>query len=423
MANWHTRKEHIKTCMIVLLGISAVFLGLGTGLFDIPLQAGGFGGAGAGVTLRDSDDVLPAAWPSAALVSLPNGAALGHRLSPAVREIYDRFASELGAAFASAEASVTVTLPQWRAALAGPGVFFHYDAALPGDVLARWLGAEASAVMGTVQTVYLSVVQGDVYLYYTANDGTRYRSRTAVSAERMYQLMAPLVPNGAVFGFQTTAEYGVDPYMVRFRADSVPAVYGYNAMYRVYAQLDTWLAALGFNQALMRYLDEGDSRTIVEDGASLRLMDSGLITFQDRGPSARLFVGDGCAIEIARRIADLLQPVRLEADVALTRIDEQDGALTIQFDYYIAGLPIRTEYPAVRVVISERYVRAVTFFARAYYVAEGERPVIPEQQAMAAAGGAALTLSLEAEAEMPPGRNSVALRPRWLLTETESAYG
>jgi hypothetical protein len=113
-------KEQIKTLLLILLSISAVFLGLRTGLFDEPLRAGGFGGAAPMRTVTDS--VSPAAFPKAIMISLGEGAYHGQRMDgqggteDGLSTLYAMFTAHLGEALETAEPSAPVSIEAWKRA-------------------------------------------------------------------------------------------------------------------------------------------------------------------------------------------------------------------------------------------------------------------------------------------------------------------
>jgi len=430
-------KERVKTVLIVLLSVSAVFLGLQSGLFDEPLRAGGLT-FDAPTPLATAGQVSPAALPTAMMATLAEGVHHGHRMdgqggfngAEGLSALYDLFASSLGEALGSSGDAYPVNLSAWEIALSGEGVFFQYDIALPGAVFAGWFGTDVGGADGQMQRMILSIRQEAVYLYYTGRGGMPYRSATAVDPIALREKLRTLEPNGAQFGFSNPAWTGADPYTVLLpHYNEIPIIMGHNAIGAAFGHLDEVLGRFGMHLTLARYIDEAGMRTMVEDGATLRLSENGLISFQCQGDFPRVVAGSGGglpslsqAIEVAREIAQVLTLFSDMADVYLTNwyygSGYSDGQLVLTFGYYLGGIPIWTEYPAATIVIHGRYVREATLFVRGFAHRGQFSSVIPELQATAASGGAPLTLTYVSTEEntTQTARASSVLQARWLLT-------
>jgi len=419
-------KERVKTLLLVLLSISAVFLGLRTGLFDEPLRAGGFGGSPPMRTV--TDQASPAAFPTTIMVSLGDGVYHGQRMDgqggeaeSGLSTLYDLFAEHLDEALESAQASEPVTLEAWEQALTDLGVFFQYGVELPLETLARWFGTEVYHVVGRMERLMLSVSQGGVALYYMGQDGVPHRSETALDSGVLGGDIQSLAPNGAQYGFQKPAFIGIDPFTVLLaQYEGIPVIRGHNAVGSVFELLDTMLKHFGMHLSRVRYLDVSGVRTMVEDDATLRLTEHGVIHYRCQSDTPRLAAWEGelsltGAIETGREIAQILERLSGEATVQLSdwhytgsHMEEQ---IVLIFSYYLGGIPIWTEYPAARVVIRGGYVREVTLFARTFVRTGQFSAVMPELQASAAAGGTPLALSYVYTEE-----GNETWRARWLVT-------
>ena len=422
-------KERVKTLLLVLLSVSAVFLGFHTGLFDEPLRAGGFGG---NTPVRTAtDQISPGAFPTTIMVSLGEGAYHGQRMDGqggneeiGLGILYDLFAAHLGEALASAEDSEPVTLEAWEHALANVGVFVQYDVEIPGETLVRWFGAESDSAFGRIERMVLSIAQDAVYLYYMGRDNLPHRSGTAVDPGALHQHIQTLEPNGAQYGFHLSAFTGTDPFTVLLpQYDGIPVMRGHNAVGAVFEQLETVLDLFGMHLSRARYLDVGGVRTMVEDDATLRLTEHGLIHYHCQADAPRLVAWEGESsfagtVEVGRQIVQILEGLSGEARVQLSdwyyASGYADGSLVLYFSYYLGGIRVQTAYPAARIVIRGRYVREVTLLARTFVRTGQFSAVMPELQASAAAGGAPLTLAYVYTEE-----GNENWRVRWLMTPRE----
>ena len=420
-------KEWFKTALIALLGISAVVLALHVGLFDEPIRGAMWGNA------QDPSPAVvgsmsPAARPTGMMANLGPDAYRGHRTDEGAGGVfgnnllglYDLFAGSLGEALGSSGPSEPVSGEEWERALSDLGVFFHYDLELPGAVLAGWMGTETGGATGLMQRIVLSARGDMVYLYYMGRDREPRRSGTAVRGETLRETLRTLEPNGAGYGFQQGAWMGTDPYAILLADYSgIPALRSEGAMGAVFGQLDGILERLGMNPALARYMAEEGGRTIVQDATTLRLSDTGLISWHCLGENPRISVrGEGQptlseAIERANEIAQILSSVSDAASIYLTSWSEAEGQFVLQFGYYFGGIPIWTEEPAAVIVIDGGRVREFALFTRTFWRTGQFVSVIPELQAVAAMGGAPLALTY-VEAESPEGEQAW-MHARWLV--------
>jgi len=433
-------KERVKTILIILLSISAVALGLGTGLFDGAIRSADFYTTIEEMFLPEvapQRTIVSAARPTAALASLGPDAAYGHRwdgpgTSAGVAHLYSQFFGVLGEAFGSSGPAAAISRSDWEAALSNPGIFFRYDLEIPGSVLARWFGTEPGGAVAPLQMLYLSAHPDRVDLYFMGNDTRPHRSATAVRSADVLELLHALNPNGARFGFQSATVSTLDPNTILLpHYDQIPTIWEHNAIGGIYGNLDELLLRFHINAALARSMDEGGTHIFVEGGATLRILEDGAIHYQHQGDSPRITTVDPSpdlwgAIEAARQIAEVLTLVSGAADIYLTEFEQQDDQLIIRFGYYIGGLPIWTDSPAAQVTIRGRYVTEVTLLARGYYYTGQFSAVLPELQATAAAGNVPLRLAYApagAAIGDPAQMIGIELRARWILDPAREEGG
>jgi len=439
MQRMKAHKERIKTLLIFLLTASAAFLGWHIGLFDAPIQAGGFLPAARPPIVSSSDHISPAARPTAVMASLGEGNFQGHRMNQAettmgigsLFPLYNLFAPHLGDALGSASRSEPISETQWQDALSDLGVFFHYDVAVPGDVLAGWFGQTADGALGLMQRLYLSFRQDVVHLYYMAPGQAPRRSVTDIPTAPLRAVLHTLAPNGAEFGFLQTAWTGTDPYTVLLPAyGGIQTLQDTSAIGTIFGQLDTVLEQFGMSLARARYVERDGVRTMVQDGATLRLSENGRINFHCQDDVPRLTLpGDepptlAEAIHAAHHIVQaLFAPFSEWADLYLTDWSAQDGRFVLQFGYYFGSVPIWTEYPAAVIVIEGQAVREIDLFARSFRPTGQFTEVIPELQAVAAAGGTPLTLTYVPAEDGAADNETAVMHARWLLPPDREERG
>ena len=400
--------EWIKTAAIVLLALSALFLGRQTGVFSDVLDAvplfGGVadlvrGASGTGTSGDGGGNIKEAARPTSIVITNSSGGRYGVKYDTGVRNsVYERTSSILGEAIGSASATLEISAAQWRAALSGAGLFFEYVTPVKLSVLCRWLGSDLPDAVADAALRYIFIAFGTdrSSLYYqNVESGACYMAETA-SSSRKAQDLDMYSPNGAVFAFETgIAAARAAPFMLilpgRERSDVRAAPAG-NAD----ELLDIVLYAMGHqNEIFTPYYDS--SGVLIRVGAQFNIRADAfgrvlyLRTDALSQDSEGYIPDESETIEKARVIAaDTIGGAAGGAEVFFESIEYGEGSSrTVYFGYYIAGGHIDlNEYSnAARISFTAGTLVEMELIFRNYTLIDEYTRLLPERQALAAAGG------------------------------------
>ena len=402
--------ELVKTILIPVLIVSALFLGWRTDLFNtfftsIPFFSStahffaGLGGKAQPAAQPGGSAAIlqEAARPMGIVVTGDDGGHYGACFDlSALDDVYEGTSSIFGEAFGSAGAPESVTEREWRAALASPGFYYEYMAPVSLSVLSAWFGGEIESAYGDYDTGRICVTfQGDSgFLYFEDEDtGSFYRMGTLSLGDKSL-IYDAYKGNGTQFVFETalTGSAG-DPYTLLF-----PDVDHYTAQSQNPVSgeaIDAVLSAFGGGeQAGTSYQESDGSVTYVQNGFTLRVAADGAMTYKSTGgggPSnGTLSLGE--IIEKARAlVADTIGQYCGDARVYfdLTSSDGQGGNI-VTFRYCIAGGVVSlggNSGWAASALVQDGQITEMTLNFRAFTLTADRIHMLPEKQAYAAAGG------------------------------------
>lgn len=393
-----------KDIVILLLIVSALFLGQQSGMFN-RLRSGIIAPAG-GTDGGVSTGVSAAAAPfSVAVVGESVGGRCGLTYGAArVGEVYERFSAALGEALGSSGEPEPVEESAWRAALSGPGVYFDYLYDQPLSLLAVWLGTEidGGAASHTARRLCLALEEDGPALYYVrALYGEYYRCETALSASAMSARLQEYPANGALFAFELNADTGVDAYaLLEPGLQSYARLTSVNPL-RDAAAISALPGLFGFSS--VRSYSETDATVFVEGDATLRVSADGTVNYKCKTGGLALGaenMSPQMAVEAARKLCVNGPGASCgAANLGLSALhyDPESDSYFICFEYSADGVPVRmTEGAAAELTVSRGYLTDAVLRYRSYS-AEAESIVpLPREQALAAAdaaSGSALTLT------------------------------
>ena len=417
--------EAVKSLVIVLLLISAVFLLGEAGLFSLSDTVTGLFGttqvhSGGG----DTDGAYSqAAKPRAIAITAEGLGRYAVKYDGALLStVYERFSASLGEALGSSKDPVEVTMAEWERALEGSGIFFDDLYEQPLSLLAGWLGTDMSSGAGqhTARRLCLAQNGDSVSLYYLrARDGLAYRCDTALN----YASIAPRLEEyaAAANGAQYAYTYGealsrVDPYtLILSDSLSVQRLTVRNP-FRTGLDPETLMSQFDMNSFVASPYSELDGTIVyVEGDSSLRVYTDGTVTFRNTGGSGPALLPNGSAVTPAAVVEaayDLAQrSIGLScgiAEVAFTGISYTTATdtYTVQFDYMVDGLPVVLENGghALLLSVTDGCVSYVALVFRTYEP-DGQITPLPELQAAAAVqaqGGGEPLLIYEDNGESAP---------------------
>ena len=425
MTKAHRAVEWAKTLLIVLLTASAIFLGWRTKLLNdffrtIPLfgsvaelmrGSSGNGTAGAG-------SIKEAARPLCIVITNEDGERYGVRYDTDARNaVYDRTSSIIGEALGSASASSEIGENEWRAALSGPGVYYEYTTPVRLSVLYGWLGARMPDITEdvSIRRVYIAFGEDKSRIYYLDHEnGLFYGADTASSAGKAQEL-GIYTSNGSLFAYELGTEgSSQSPYMLIMPGREHPDI---RTAITVNAEeiLDVALRALGHSS-------EAYTTMSYEDGSVRRVGTQFIIRIDVRGgiiyrrtdipphDPDEILPGDGENIERARAIAaETIGKVCGAAEVFFEYVEPRGvDAVSVYFGYYIAGgsVYLPDNRYAARITLAGGVVTDVDLNYREFSYTGELTGLLPEQQALAAAGGEFMLCYSDTGAE--------TLQPSWI---------
>lgn len=403
--------EHVKTLVIILLAVSAVYLTLRSQVFSSAFTTP----PAQGNQNLPGFDNIPAAPDSAAAIARPVRIAVRSesgryavQYDPAgIDGLFAQTGSLLSETLSSVGHPQSVSRGEWETALAAsPGVFFDFLGSLPLRTLQGWLasGPLNEALSGSARRLVITAgAEETVMLYYhNEENGMYYACQTDVVRQgQLLTAIGGVTPNGARFLFETEELTGLHrdmlllnepPRMALYSAASPLGPGQENARSAV-------AEALTFSsQSSSTYEAEG-GETVVRSGAdTLRIDPDGTVTFTSgmsgeprfpvpAGPDGEMRREDMLQTAYGVAAAALL-PYLGEGQLYLRSVEEQpDGSTEICFDYCLWGAEVQLEggAHAAQIVMSDGQITGMSLTLRTYTATGETAPALPEGQAQAAA--------------------------------------
>ena len=407
MSKFRNAAERIKTALIVVLTVSALFLGWQTGLVNDLLGSVPIFGSIAGLIQSTPPPAASAgavakeaARPLTIVITGEDGAHFGTRYDTGLRNtVYDRTSSILGEALGSMSAPSEISEEEWRAALSDPGVYFEYIVPVKLSVLDGWLGAHMPDFARDAPLRRICVAFGEDRnrLFYEAHDTGLFYAADTASAGGRAQELGIYGSNGAIFAFET----GIDaaesaPYMLLMpgRDHPVIRVFGTGTAVEYTGAI---ISALGLYQSeYTSYYDDDDGalvsfgpqfnlRTDTRGHAAYRRMDDALV------PGEIRTLTESEMIERARIIAaDTIALGSGETEVFFESVEYGAGErVSVIFAYYLAGgrVHLYEDGYAAKITFMSGVVTEMELNFAGFEVTDEYAQLLPEQQALAAAGG------------------------------------
>ena len=422
--------EWVKTALIAALTASALFLGWRTGLLneffrDIPFfgSVAGFVQGSAGAETADAS-VKEAARPLTILITDADGERFGVRYDVDARNaVYDRTSNILAEALGSMSDLSGISEYQWRAALDGAGVYFEYASPVMLSVLGGWLGVQVPDISDieinvTLRRIFTAFGEDRNRIYFQDDEsGLFFGAETASSAGRAQEL-GIYSPNGALFAFETGVEIAENAPYLPIMLDNIHPVVGSGPAGSARELLDMAIIAFG-HRGELNMTDYNTQNTLICTGADfdIRVYTDGRVTYRRTDGFPPMDAGrkpdEGEMIEQARVIvADTIDITAGAAEVFFQNIeyDFSGNHHIVTFGYYIAGGHVH--------LLGGGYAGKVTFFEgiiteaelnfRSLLISDEYSRLLPEIQAIAAAGGEFMLSYSEAGPEL--------LQPEWVRT-------
>ena len=423
--------EHLKSALIVLLIISALFLGWGTDLFGDFFSAVPFFSNTAhfiqrilnGETLSKTELSNQSSTylnrPPVLAVTNASGVHYGVKYGGGeLTKLYDITRDLLEQALSNASEPSAVGERTWQDALQAKGVFYDYVYPVPLSVLAGWVGAgtEISAAWGSTSVRRLCITvsgnTGNLY-YQDAVSGLFYQAKGLKLTGNITDSLATFEPNSARFAFEFADKTkSAEKYQLLMLDQPVhPDLSAENPM-EDQANVDTVLVNLNLGANVKPYTDATGTRVYVENQSTLRIHPDGTASYQftDSGTGETGTATVGTLIDIARKKAEAtVGAVCGDATIHFMKLEQfGDGSSVVTFQYGVAGgqVFINGEPWAAKVTVKNGAVTGMELRFRQYAVTDQNETLMPEIQAAVASAGE-LILAY-------PDTGTDSVRPAWI---------
>ena len=387
-----------KTILILLLAVSAVYL-LGRTQFsddvlgEVKLI---LNQTSVGKTENlPEQSAQPAIYPMRLTVNMGNGQRFGVQYDTAgVDAAYASMSTLLSEALGSAGAPARISERAWQTKLAGTGFYVDFYYPLSITVLSGQLGEGNSntALFGTARRLCLAADQDDrvSLCYFNEEDGWFYSCETTLSRTiHLEPVLAERSPNGAMFAFEVPGMERVASYTLLTTTPRPAVCRVENPLLADTGRVRDVLQALSF-QFRGSNLDPVSGGLLVEENDSLRLLESGVMTFHTIGDSDyRFLLSENTVSSAVDYVQELAQKtvgtLCGDAELCLAGVEDTGNGLQIVFRYCLNGLPVASSegFEAARFVVRDGAVTDFSLYFRMYTITEETTAVLPELQAAA----------------------------------------
>lgn len=399
--------DWLRRGLILLLLASAVLLLRRTGYYD-------------GIRSRLAAPLGIGAEPAAAAESAPP--RMGEALLPmsvtvradadsgrfgaqydekSVEAVVRSFAVDLGEALGSAGVPAACTESEMRACLDGCSLALRFDAPMPLELLAGWLGVEmSSAAAGRrAEMLCLSVSDARTRLSCRTAEGDCFLCDTAMSAEGFRSRAGQYAPNGAIYAWESDRVTGGGDLLLLTTPVRAAAARSAVPLPRS-AETDAMLAAFGMNRFVASSYSESDGTVVfISEDSTLRIRPTGEVSFRRAAlPDAS---EPGALTDAVSRALAVAEPciVPMIGDGSLrfagATVNADQRTVTVWLDYALDGIPVRlTEGHAAEIVLRGGRVLQATLALRQFTQTIERSQLLPWLQAAAIAGSAGGTPEL-----------------------------
>ena len=364
-------KEFLKTVLLILLGLSALYLLWRTWVYDNSI----FGAAAPEPEIYAPArlDYAPASATPARCAVMRDGTRTGAQYDGETEEVYESFRFLLAEALSSAGQAAVMDEAAWRAALRRDGVYFEFAGTFPIALLAAWLSAD-SVLDGDLEAIGLIFGGGTAALIYSDADGVFYKADTRAEAAAW-----PELPELRPCAFAYETEYAPalaarqllieeESPRVNIAASSIPEIQKDASIYTHF------LEKLAFSPASTSSYMDGETRVYVDvvNGQICEISPDGTIRFSSpqTPEGAHILAAD---VLLAWETVSVLEPALGGAEFAVFRVAQTDGSTVVELAWMIGGLPALLE-PAVAEV-ENGVIRRIVL--KLYRVAAGEEETAP----------------------------------------------
>lgn len=442
-----TTHERIKTVLLVVLIVGAVFMAYSTWFYDNPMGDNAFSALISGNVSNMSGDY-----------AMHASGAVHAQINPmriSVKNEYGRFGAEYSDTAVEAMYDLTrglmaealsvqsgtwrgVDEDYWREALGSKSVLYDYQGLVRADTVTQWLWGgqnETGDIKGRYVLLTVNPKSEKTYIIiknpYT---GEIYASETQVDKATALSVIDSISGDSHYLAYELAdtdyARLVPESFVKDGHKPSV--IGGFNAAaYFSDEQRENFLKSFGFAPySVSEHVESDGTRVYIEENATVRVENDGFTVYTYTGSDEQtgIFVQSAqqhpSAAEIFETARILVSRLAASAD-GEGKIYPQDfryfpeySCWVADFGWSVNGIPVDrqdTGY-AARVVISDRRVSEVHFYMRSYQ--STDRPAKAISKKLAAAAVDAQELNCELELRYTDGGQS-ELEPAWYRKNRE----
>lgn len=311
--------------------------------------------------------------------------------------LYSSVSTLLAEALSSAGTPRKISERAWRSGLGEVGIYLDLHYPLPLTVLSGQLGNARSGTVSpyAVRRLCLAAGRDDSVdlLYIDETDGAFYSSTTTLSLRsHLEPVLAGRSANGAMFAFEVPGLENVAPYVL-LTATPQPVKYkSENPLVSEPDRIEQLLGALSF-PVRGNELDPLAGGLLVEGNDSLRLLETGVLTFHTLGDSEFRFLLSENSLQGVLNDTQKLSNATIGtwcggASLCLAGVQETADGLEIRYQYCLNGIPVELPEgdPAARFVVRNGAITDFSLYFRSYSATEETTLILPERQAAAVLG-------------------------------------
>jgi len=412
-----TTHERIKTILLVVLIVGAVFMAYSTWFYDNPMGDGAISALLSGdVTGMGGDYAVQTgnmSEMSPMRVAVKNDyGRIGAENSPsAVDSIYDATRGLMAEAFNVQSGKwYKIDEETWRKAIRWQSVLYDYQGVVRADTVTQWLWGGQSDV-GDIEGRYLLLAvdpetQETLIIIKNQYTDNIYASKTLLDMQTVLGVIDTV--SGEVISLAcelegTDYEKLVPETFVQENATKARVVSGSNAAaYFTEEQVSEVLKSFSFTPySVSEHVEKDGTRVYIEETGTVRVESDGFATYTDSGSDSQdgIFVQSMSELESPSEIYETAQLLvsRLASVIGGAgrlypqsfRFFDEYNCWVADFGWSVNGIPVdrqSTGY-AARVVISDRRVIRVDFYLRIYKITERESTALNKKFAAAAVSG------------------------------------
>ncbi|MBE6991441.1 MAG: hypothetical protein E7430_02535 [Ruminococcaceae bacterium] len=380
--------ELTKTLLLIALTCSAIYLTIvANSYYNLKLPfIDSKGEESAAVT--GVNTVSEASKPVKMAVMNSYGRYAAIYSSDSVEQMYDSLGKYLGEALGTMGQAEAVQPETVMEKLSLQGIFYEFPGRIHLSALAAWLGAglPSAAEDPAAEMFVISLDDSGETLCYRTDDGwhsCRIELRDDIAAD-----MDIYRPNNVSFAFELArTESSFDDIEGFCLIDNQPAPPAITAQPMTAQLRETVASYLGFNPySDSSYIEDNGDEVFTANNSMLRLETGGLLTFNAPGNGTRS-ISAADRVELARSaLMELVSPG--EARLYFAGEEYENGAYTLNFDYYVSGIRVITgSGSGAQVVVESGKITRMTVWLRSYAKTDSVESLLPAVQAAAMKDG------------------------------------